>query len=171
MATEVAKTSPPPSNNNNNKGALPGLARNNSIDPKSLSRIRRVRSPKNSKALNDSGHSGVTTTSTENGSINSNSFSSVNSAKLQWNHESVKFSAKNFVTSNAGTLESHYQLGDLIGEGGFGEVYSCQHLETGEIRAVKVMEKSTHKQSINDDIVKEYNILKELDHPKYATIL
>ena len=143
----------------------PGLARNDSIDPNSLQRpVRRTFSPKSTnRSLQDSG--GMTATGS---SVNS-SLSSINSG-VGFNHESVKFSAKNFVTSNdVGTsLESHYKLGDLIGEGGFGEVYECEHLATGEIRAVKVMEKSSTKQSINDEIVKEYNILKELDHPKYV---
>lgn len=154
MATATSpKKYPAPLN-----GAQPGLARNNSIDPQSLQKpiVRQTRSPKN-RTNQDSGYTTI-------GSANS-SMSSINSG-VGFNHESVKFSAKNFVTSNVGTLESHYKLGDLIGEGGFGEVYDCKHLETGEIRAVKVMEKSTTKQSINDDIVKEYNILKELDHPK-----
>lgn len=154
MATATSpKKYPAPLN-----GAQPGLARNNSIDPQSLQKpiVRRTRSPKH-RTNQDSGYTTI-------GSANS-SMSSTSSG-VGFNHESVKFSAKNFVTSNVGTLESHYKLGDLIGEGGFGEVYDCEHLETGEIRAVKVMEKSTTKQSINDDIVKEYNILKELDHPK-----
>lgn len=151
----------------------PGLIRNDSIDPSSLQRPaqRRVRSPRTGRSptrrnqqqqLNDSG-----LTSGTGGS--GDSFSSIASAG-RWNNESVKFSAKNFVTSNSGTLEAHYELGELIGEGGFGEVYACKHLATEEIRAVKVMEKSTKKQSINDDIVKEYNILKELDHPNILKV-
>lgn len=78
----------------------------------------------------------------------------------------MKFSVQNFVNQKKGTLESTYDMGELIGEGGFGEVYSCYHIETDEERAVKVMVKSTKKESINEEIVKEYNILKELDHPK-----
>lgn len=149
--------------NLNTASALPGLARNDSIDINSLQRpARRTVSPK-SRSQQDSG--GMTAGSSANSSL-----SSINSG-VGFNHESVKFSAKNFVTSNVGTLESQYKLGDLIGEGGFGEVYDCEHLGTGEIRAVKVMEKSATKQSINDDIVKEYNILKELDHPKYVSLL
>jgi Protein kinase domain len=139
-------------------GSLPGLARNNSIDPSSLSRpARRLRGAKrgqqNNGALHDSNVSTV-----------SSAHDSQSSAGSKW--ESVKFSAKNFVVQKAGILEDFYDLGDLIGEGGFGEVYACTHLETGEKRAVKVMEKSMTKKSINDNIIREYYILKDLDHPK-----
>jgi len=131
-----------------------------------------------------------------NDTNHSNDNDSFTSDASRWNNESVKFSAKNFVRSNrfsettantstkstpssssssssSSLLESHYRLNKLIGEGGFGEVYSCQHLATKENRAVKVMEKSfgsstKHEQSINESIMREYNILRELDHPKYV---
>ncbi|CAB9502538.1 MAP kinase-activated protein kinase 2 (Fragment) [Seminavis robusta] len=139
-------------------GALPGLARNNSIDPSTLGRpARRMRAGKRQGVLNDSG---LTAGST--GTDSASSFGS------KW--ESVKFSANNFVTAKTGILEDFYDLGDLLGEGGFGEVYACTHLETGEERAVKIMEKSQSKPSVNEAIVQEYNILKDLDHPNILKV-
>jgi hypothetical protein len=142
-------------------GALPSLARNNSIDPSSLSRpARHLRGAKRGQVitspLHDSGVSNV--------SCGSASGDSVSSSGSKW--ESIKFSAKNFVFRKAGILEDFYDLGDFVGEGGFGEVFACTHVETGEERAVKVMEKHLTKPSKNDDIIAEYNILKDLDHPK-----
>ena len=111
--------------------------------------------------MNDSG---LTTNSGSGDDATVGSFASYAS---RWScAESVKFGVRNFVDQKEGTLESYYDIGDLVGEGGFGEVYSCYHIDTGDERAVKVMEKSLKKQSINEEIVKEYQILKELDHPK-----
>ena len=148
-------------------GSMPGLARNNSIDPSTLSRPnRRIRAGKRLSNLQNnsiSNESGVTSSIT--GSAAGDSQSSVGS---KW--ESVKFSAKNFVVRKTGILEDFYDVGDLVGEGGFGEVFACTHLETREVRAVKVMEKSHDDPSINDAIIVEYSILKDLDHPKYVSI-
>lgn len=148
MGTELASTAA-------SSGALPGLMRNNSIDPMSLNIPRN--GSRGGKRLSTKLADSVMT----NGSGDSIS---------SFSHDSVKFSAKNFVTQRTATLESTYRLGKLLGEGGFGEVYACTHKESGDKRAVKVMEKSTKKKSINEDIVKEYNILKELDHPKSVVV-
>ena len=137
----------------------PGLMRNNSIDPSTLGqkpRRMRNRPAAATSIFNDSG-------------LTAGSVDSTCSFASRWsgsNHESIKFSVQTFVNQKQGTLEASYDMGNLIGEGGFGEVYSCYHIETGEERAVKVMEKSTKKEHINEEIVKEYNILRELDHPK-----
>ena len=137
----------------------PGLIRNNSIDPNSLAQKPRRMRNRPAAATSFLHDSGLTTSSVDS----SCSFASRWSSS---NHESIKFSVQTFVNQKQGTLESSYEMGNLIGEGGFGEVYSCYHIETGEERAVKVMEKSLNKEHINEEIVKEYNILKELDHPK-----
>ena len=65
----------------------------------------------------------------------------------KWAQNSIKFSAKNFVAQNCGALDETYKVGDLLGEGGFGEVYACTHIESGAERAVKIMEKHAY----NDD--------------------
>lgn len=78
------------------------------------------------------------------------------------------FSAKNFVTHRVGTIDDLYEMGGKLGSGGYGEVYSCVHKETGIERAVKILEKSkcsNHHQANDDDVTNEFNILKELDHP------
>ena len=52
-------------------------------------------------------------------------------------------------------------MSQKLGAGAFGEVYSCRHKQTGSIRAVKILQKSQD----NEEILKEFNILKELSHP------
>jgi len=146
-----------------------GLQRNNSIDPKNLGQTpRRIRNrPQPHQVPDDS--CGFTVNSAGSGETEYTNASFA--SKWSYNGgESIKFGVKNFVNQKEGTLESVYDVGNLVGEGGFGEVYSCYHLETGEERAVKVMEKSAKKKHINEEIVKEYNILKELDHPNILKV-
>lgn len=58
-----------------------------------------------------------------------------------------------------------YVVGKMIGKGGYGEVFLCVHKETGIERAVKKIPRSEYNDDANEDVVKEFNILKELDHP------
>lgn len=50
------------------------------------------------------------------------------------------------------------------GEGAYGNVYACTHIETGAERAVKVIPKSLDQEQ-NDMVIREFNVIKELDHP------
>ena len=79
--------------------------------------------------------------------------------------ESVKFHASDFLTLKQEHLLAEYKLGKVLGEGGFGLVYSCKHKQTGAERAVKVLQKDPNRPQIQDNIINEYNILKDLDHP------
>ena len=83
---------------------------------------------------------------------------------------SVKFTAKNFVTQRTGTLETYYRLGDLLGQGGFGEVFSCTHIETGEERAVKVLIKNQEDPEVDDKVIDEFNMLRALDSPNLLKV-
>lgn len=78
--------------------------------------------------------------------------------------KSIKISAKQFVTHKIDQkLEDEYEVGDLLGEGGYGEVYSCRHRLTGAARAVKVVIKENG--SYDHAVRNEHIILKKLDHP------
>lgn len=84
---------------------------------------------------------------------------------------SIKFQAQNFV-KNRGLgvqLDEHYEIGDKIGEGGFGEVFSVVHLKTGAERAVKVIYKTEDDdvdfEKVNTTIRNEFAVVKSLDHP------
>ena len=78
---------------------------------------------------------------------------------------SVKVGPKNFIARRTGTLDSCYDLGELLGEGGFGQVFECTHLQTGAERAVKVLEKSMHRPELNEKVIDEFNLLRSLNHP------
>jgi len=84
--------------------------------------------------------------------------------------ESVKFHASDFLTLKQEHLLAEYKLGKVLGEGGFGLVYSCKHKETGAERAVKVLQKDPSRPAIQDNIINEFNVLKDLDHPNLVKV-
>lgn len=75
------------------------------------------------------------------------------------------FSASNFITKHEGVISDKYHVGEKIGAGGYGEVFSCRHKDSGIERAVKVLEKSKYCDEANENVENEFEILKELDHP------
>jgi serine/threonine protein kinase len=76
---------------------------------------------------------------------------------------SVKFSANNFVTQSHDSFSKHYDMVELLGEGGYGEVYMCRYRETGAQRAVKILKVKTEEEQ--DTVLSEFNILRGIDHP------
>ena len=79
---------------------------------------------------------------------------------------SFKFNTKDFInTRQCDALESWYTLRKLLGEGAYGCVYACTNLETGAERAVKVLEKCAGGAEKNKEVIDEYLLLKDLDHP------
>lgn len=82
--------------------------------------------------------------------------------------QSFKFSANNFVTQRYDSFNEHYEIVELLGEGAYGEVYVCQHKESGAERAVKIL-----KIEDQDDakvILNEFDILRGIDHPNLLKI-
>lgn len=57
-----------------------------------------------------------------------------------------------------------YELGPMIGNGGFGGCFSCRHIATKAPRAVKVLHKSKNDKAKNKQCRQEYDVLKQLDH-------
>ena len=77
----------------------------------------------------------------------------------------IKFNATRFVTQQVGKLLEEYAIGDLLGSGGFGEVYLGKHKKSGAERAIKVVAKSAVDESINQAVMHEFNVVRKLDHP------
>ena len=79
--------------------------------------------------------------------------------------KTIKFNAQRFVTHQVGKLLEEYAIGDLLGSGGFGEVYLGKHKKSGHERAIKVVTKSPVDESINAAVLHEFNVVRKLDHP------
>ena len=65
------------------------------------------------------------------------------------------------------SLESYQKL-ERIGKGSYGSVYKVQNKNTNIIRAMKIIPKNYQKD--NEEIMREINILKNLDHPDVMKI-
>lgn len=84
-------------------------------------------------------------------------------AKLK-NQKTIKFHAQGFVTPQVGKLLEEYDIGDLLGTGGYGEVYLGVHKKSGAERAIKVITKAPDAKS-NQAVLHEFNVVRKLDHP------
>ena len=78
---------------------------------------------------------------------------------------SFKCSAKDFVPRRTDSFSDHYELGHLLGEGAFGEVYICYSKLNNAERAVKVIHKDRMLPSEYDEVVNEFQLLRKMDHP------
>ena len=83
--------------------------------------------------------------------------------------KSIKFKAKDFCRQIGGSLDDEYELKEALGQGAFGDVYSCVHRATGAERAVKVLPKS-RKEKDNEQVRNEFQIVKKLDHPNLIKV-
>ena len=61
-------------------------------------------------------------------------------------------------------FQSHYKVIEYLGEGSFGKVFKAREISTGKIIAVKKMS-INHSEKKHSNIIKEINLLKNLDHP------
>ena len=77
-----------------------------------------------------------------------------------------KIDAKDYIQK--GDSIENYQKIKLIGKGSYGSVFKVIKKNTNLIRAMKVIPKNFQKD--NDEILREINILKNLDHPNVMKI-
>ena len=77
-----------------------------------------------------------------------------------------KIDAKDYIQK--GDTISDYQKIKRIGKGSYGSVFKVMKKSTNLIRAMKVIPKNFQKD--NDEILREINILKNLDHPNVMKI-
>lgn len=76
-----------------------------------------------------------------------------------------------FVFESGQRFNEAYRMGEILGNGAFGDVLWCVRRDTGARRAVKVCRKeafTTKQQQI--DMVNEVAILKTLDHPNIIRV-
>lgn len=78
----------------------------------------------------------------------------------------IQIKKANIITMNTRNPEDIYEQISELGEGSFGRVIKVRHKETGDYRAIKIINKSVILDEIQEeDIESEIRILKELDHP------
>jgi len=89
--------------------------------------------------------------------------------RLFKNVKKLQVSRKSFVLSHdkSELFQDHYELKEQLGSGNYGTVHACLHLDSDDIRAVKIL----RKEKIQDDSFRnEIDTLKELDHPNILRI-
>jgi len=73
-----------------------------------------------------------------------------------------------FVKQKTTQFTQDYKVGPQIGAGSFGTVRKCTHIKTGQIRAVKLLQKDSAMKA--EIILKELEILRDLDHPNIVKL-
>lgn len=91
---------------------------------------------------------------------------SVKKTKPLTMHDYKKFKLVN-------SIESKYEIGEVLGSGAFGEVKRCTHIDTGNEFAIKIMQKHMiRKRKIYVKLLEnELSILGKKSHPKIIRIV
>ena len=83
----------------------------------------------------------------------------------------IKIDKGMFIEQISGPLRERYRIGNVIGEGAFGQVREVRLREnTDIIRACKVITKANMDKNDHDQLHNEFNNLKDLDHPNILKI-
>ena len=69
-----------------------------------------------------------------------------------------------------GNPRDKYQFLEQIGEGSFGVVYKAKIKKTGELRAIKIIKKQKDSIAYEKNIIKEIELLENIDHPNIIKI-
>jgi calcium-dependent protein kinase len=80
-------------------------------------------------------------------------------------YEGLLLDANMFINEKKGKVTNDYDVGEVIGKGGYGEVKKVVHKITGETRAMKIIKKESCDEGYLKSLTNEINILRTLDHP------
>ncbi|EAS02022.1 calcium-dependent kinase (macronuclear) [Tetrahymena thermophila SB210] len=82
-----------------------------------------------------------------------------------------KISNQELIFEKYGRIQQEYTLMNVpLGKGSYGEVRKGVHKKTGQQRAVKIIDKSQCKPEEQKQLIEEFNILKQLDHPNIIKV-
>lgn len=85
--------------------------------------------------------------------------------KMKPLYEGLLLDANMFINEKKGKVTNDYDVGEIIGKGGYGEVKKVIHKITGETRAMKIIKKESCDEGYLKSLTNEINILRTLDHP------
>jgi len=72
---------------------------------------------------------------------------------------------------NPGKFSDFYSIGDRLGEGAYGEVYTCIRKDNGDKRAIKRIRKIDGEYELDlKDFIQETNMLRSIPHPNIVQI-
>ena len=70
-----------------------------------------------------------------------------------------------FIVMKKTPIKDDYELTKKIGKGAYGSVYRSKEKSSGELRAIKVIEKVRLNKDEYNSLVNEFEILRRMDHP------
>lgn len=82
----------------------------------------------------------------------------------------LKIDKSVFVHEQKGKIKAKYRILDTLGKGSYGEVKRIQHKNTGEYRAMKIIQKEEVSKEFVQSLLNEIDILRQLDHPNIVKI-
>ena len=74
------------------------------------------------------------------------------------------------VTIIINPITESYNIGQLIGEGVYGNMHVCHNKATGRKRAVEILTREGIKEEFNKQVIAELELLKALNHPNIRNI-
>ncbi|CAK86645.1 unnamed protein product (macronuclear) [Paramecium tetraurelia] len=77
----------------------------------------------------------------------------------------LKLGVEVFVNLKQGNIHKYYVTGEVLGEGSYGKVWKVTHKNSGMVRAMKQLKKSSLILEEQQRLFAEVNILRNLDHP------
>jgi len=90
----------------------------------------------------------------------------VNKKKLK-----ITINPRMLASERRNPIEVNYEMMEVIGKGGFGEVRKVRHKELDIVRALKIVNKSKYKSAAELKMIKnEINNMKLVDHPNIVKL-
>lgn len=100
----------------------------------------------------------------------SKSSKAVSPKPKQLTKEELNINPGTFVVPQHESFQSLYRVGAVLGTGSFSEVRVCVHKTSNVTRAVKIIRKSASMSAMPEDLKREIEILKSLDHPNILRV-